>query len=232
MGKTNRHLKPVLQSLVYLGVAAIAALGGVSCMGGDTLSGPESKTTLYINGTSGMQVALNGDWTRPCNYDPVLLEAVQTKMTIDGSGFTTTQSVFADANCSGTASKVYSRSGTFVLGEEVAVAWLDADGGKNPPPGVTAQSATTRINTEATATLDVSDPALILLYNTAKHCQFEDWKVGIAKNIAGCVEEDMPILPDTFTAYEVIDDSGIPLKWYSGRGFMVGTVNSFDPLLR
>lgn len=188
-------------SVLLVVLAGILAMIGSSGTGsGDGNDG--GGQSLTITGETGNPVNLNGDWKGICNPDSEDGESDKSDLTVSGSSFMVNQNDWLNAlDCSGSSDLTQKIGGTFTIGDEVTV-FLNGS-------TVTATTVDIQI-TSAKATVNTFD--LLNEFNTDQACGFNNWAIGIAKNILGtdCLSETRQ--KDVI----YIDDTADPDVWYSG----------------
>lgn len=190
--------------VMVIGMAAIVgSTGGNS--GGDDNGGDGNgggDQSLTITGESGNQVNLNGTWEGICNPDSVDGSSDASDLTVSGSSFTVIQSFwFNSTNCSGSSDATRNFGGTFTIGDEVTV--------KLSGTNVTATKIDTVFNS---AQATVLNPDVLDDINTDQTCGYNNWEVGVAKDILGT-----SCIADTNQKDVIyIDDTVDPDIFYSG----------------
>lgn len=136
-------------------------------------------------GASGAEVSLNGTWlSDECNAFNTSRDYLQT-LTISGSSWTNTREEYAtDDECTGDIMADRVVSATLTVGDE---AELDLGG-----EAVMGNEAET---VPSSSLRTVYDADLVDAFNSAMVCGFDDWEVGVAKEIidseeTGCTYED------------------------------------------
>jgi len=185
--------------MVVLGIGLLSVFV-LSC--GDSDSGDGDNQPQTITGESGNQVDLNGTWKSNCVNDPDDGESETTSLTVSGSTFTHTGNQWwDDLNCPGTSDITTNIVGTIVLGDDVTVEKNGSD--------VTATELDGVFNSYV-ATCNSATVADEL--NDEKACGFDNWAVGVPKDILGS-----DCQPDSdFKDVLYVDDTVDPDAWYGG----------------
>lgn len=136
--------------------------------------------SLTITGKSGNQVSLDGTWEGSCYPDDEDVESDKQYRRISGSTFTNDSYLWLSSlTCAGASDATFTDAGTFGLGDEVTVL-MDSS-------NVTA----TRLDiVRSLATAEVHNQATADLFNMEQECGFNDWVIGVPKNILGTDCED------------------------------------------
>jgi len=181
----------------------VLSCGGSSGGDDDDGGGSGGSQSLSVTGASGNQVNLNGSWGSGCDGDIEDGDSDRSVMTISGSSFSRIENEwFNSTTCSGTSDVTVNMSGTVVLGDELT-ATLD---GSN----VTATETDVVISSYV-GTVNNSDTASEL--NAEKACGYDDWAVGIPKDIHGT-----DCSPDSdFKDVIYVDDTADPDVWYDSE---------------
>lgn len=173
-------------AVIIIGIIAIIGSSGGGGGGGDDGEGDGGNggggQLLTITGESGKQVVVIGTWQGICNPDSDDGSSDSADLTIStATSFSMVQSIYYNNMvCDGASDVTIITSGTATKGNEVAVSL----NGSN----VTA----TKIDTVITsAQVTGNNASTIDQLNTEGQCGFNDWVMGVAKDILGttCVQE-------------------------------------------
>ena len=152
----------------------VLSCGGSSGSDDNDDDGGGSQSQV-VTGASGNEVSLNGTWGSGCVADIGDGESERSVMTISGSSFTRVENEWFDSTtCSGTSNVTINMSGTVVLGDEITVTYVGSN--------VTA-TETDVIISSFVGTVNSLDTASDL--NTEEECGFNDWAVGVPKELLG-----------------------------------------------
>lgn len=156
-----------------------------------------------ITGKSGSQVSVNGTWEGACVADGGEGSSETNDLIIvGGSTFTLTANHwFNSMTCAGPSDAIQVVGGTVTKGNEVTAMM----GGSS----VTATTIDIVINT---AQAVANNPATVGDLNAGEECEFDDWAVGVPKNILGTTCMSQTSQKDII----FIDDTADPDLWYSG----------------
>jgi hypothetical protein len=155
-----------------------------------------------IIGASGNRVNLDGTWEGVCNSDVEDGESDRSVITITGASFSVTHRYWAyTTNCNGSYDATENFGGSFTLGDELAVTINNT--------GATA----TRIDVIVTyATGTINSSSYVDEVNQDRECGYDDWVVGVSKDILGTDCGPDPTSKDVI----YIDDTGDRDLFYTG----------------
>lgn len=158
---------------------------------------------MCVCGKSGSQVSVNGTSEGTCVANVGEGSSETTILIIiGGSTFTlTTNHWFSSMTCAGPSDAIQVVGGTVTKGNEVTT-MMDGS-------SVTATKIDIVINT---AQAVANNPATVGDLNAVQECEFDDWAVGVPKNILGTTCMSQTNQKDII----YIDDTANPDLWYSG----------------
>lgn len=189
--------------MVVIGIGLLSAFV-LSCDGSSSSEGGGGggSQTLTITGESGNQVNLNGTWESACVDDIEDGNSDMDVMTASGSTFTQVRKGWSSISCPGTPDTNITAVGTVVLGDDITVMGEGSNVTATEVDGVFSSYVAT------CNSADVADEL-----NDEKACGFDDWTVGIPKDLLGsdCV-------PDSdFKDVVYINDTVDPNTWHMGN---------------
>jgi len=203
----NENLK-MFMVLFSIGLLSVFMLScGGSSGGGDD----DDDQSLTITGESGDDVNLNGRWSEGCIADDG--ESEREVLSISGSSFTVTVDTWEPSeDCSGTSEYTQTMRGILTKGEETTASMDGA-------PVMATEFDVEFIKVQ----IKINQPNLVTEANTDGACGYNDWVLGIAKDI---FDTDCWGDPESFKDILLIDDTVDPDLLYSGD--LEGPVDAND----